>query len=637
MTDQRPIIELLPPLSAAWGETAAEARLQVSLGGVRRRLQEQWSGRGTKLPLELCERAEAERATAWPQPLVSHYARFFRDGNRTAYEALIGARQRRLTRAVLMAWQYPERLDWLDEAVDGVYLLCEQSSWSWAAHDDVFSRKGQVVPDMNDPYLDLGAGEVVAQLAWMDLLLGERLQERAPGLRERIRSETNTRVFIPFLERLDWHWLGLNGDVHNWNPWIHSNVLAAALFLEDDPGRRARLTVRIIEGLDRFLSALPADGAIDEGFAYWWNGAGRALEALELLETATGGELSGDLRITRALVAFPHRMHLGNRFFLNVADGQGRASDALPWELVHRWAKRLNDDDARQHARAMISAVPQTDGGLARALHAVTFGGDGRAEAPLVGFSYLESVQIMVARNKPGTAEGLTVTAKGGHNAEHHNHLDVGSVVVAVDGAPLLVDAGQPTYTAQTFGPDRYLIRSMQSGWHSTPAPWGLSQGVGREFTAGVVWKPSTENPAMVMQLEEAYGLPTGSSWRRTVALERGVLGTAIIRDEWTLPEPPATAVSGVDIHYVLAGRLESVEPGKATVLPEGIPGVVGGRGAQLCWDAGIAVVLTEHWELDDPLLSDVWGERLTRLTFRVTAKHRRNGSFTLEVKAQNE
>jgi hypothetical protein len=30
--------------------------------------------------------------------------------------------------------------DWLDEVIDGAYLLCEQSSWSWAAHDDVFSR-----------------------------------------------------------------------------------------------------------------------------------------------------------------------------------------------------------------------------------------------------------------------------------------------------------------------------------------------------------------------------------------------------------------------------------------------------------------------------------------------------------------
>lgn len=623
------------PLRAAWREASTEVCLRASLAHARRRIEEQWARQDPSLSRELRGRAEAERGTAWPQPLVTRYARFFRDGNRTDYESLVGARQHRLTRAALMAWQHPERLDWLDEVVDGAYLLCEQSSWSWAAHDDVFTRKARVVPDPDDPYLDLGAGEVAAQLAWIDLLLGSRLDERAPGVRERIRSETNTRVFIPFLERVDWHWLGLDGDVHNWNPWIHSNVLAAGLLLEDNPDRKAQLAARVIEGLDRFLASMPMDGAIDEGFAYWWNGAGRALEALELLETATDGVLDGNLPITRALVRFPHRMHLGSSFFLNVADGPGRASDTLPWELVHRWAERLHDDDARRHARAMMNPVPATDGGLFRAMHAVTFNDDSPADPPLVAFTYLESVQIMVARETAGSAKGLALTAKGGHNGEHHNHLDVGSITVAVDGVPLLVDAGQPTYTAQTFGPDRYSIRAMQSGWHSTPAPWGLSQGVGRDYAAVVVSEPGAERPTMAMRLEGAYRLPAGSHWLRTASLHREAVGSARITDEWALSG--GANANDVDIHNLLAGHLTLLEPGMVTVQSAGIPGVVGCRGAILRWDADIAEVLIDYWELDDPLLSDVWGKRLTRLTFRMAPKHRANGSFTLEVKANDE
>ncbi|PEF36186.1 heparinase, partial [Bacillus sp. AFS094228] len=109
--------------------------------------------------------------------------------------------------------------------------------------------------------------------------------------------------------------------VHNWNPWIHSNIIVAALLLVDDPELQAEVVARCIEGLDRFLASIPTDGAIDEGFAYWWNGAGRALEGLALLEEASGGVLNPDLPVIRALVAFPHRMHLGHRWFLNVADG----------------------------------------------------------------------------------------------------------------------------------------------------------------------------------------------------------------------------------------------------------------------------------------------------------------------------
>ncbi|MBW4094682.1 MAG: hypothetical protein HIU81_04455, partial [Acidobacteria bacterium] len=81
---------------------------------------------------------------------------------------------------------------------------------------------------------------------------------------------------------------------------------------------------------------------------------------------------------------------------------------------------------------------------------------------------WLPSVQISVSRPASGTNLGLTLVVKGGHNGEHHNHLDVGSFIVASNGIPCVVDAGQPTYTAQTFGPRRYEIRPMQSRWHNT-------------------------------------------------------------------------------------------------------------------------------------------------------------------------
>jgi hypothetical protein len=264
------------------------------------------------------------------------------------------------------------------------------------------------------PFLDLGAGEVAAQLAWLDLVLGDRLDERAPGLRQRIRTETHERVFTPFLDRLDWHWLGLHGDVHNWNPWIHSNILAAALFLVEDSGQQSLIVERAIEGLDRFLASIPPDGAIDEGFAYWWNGAGRALEALALLEEASGGVLDGDLPVVRELVAFPHRMHLGHNWFLNVADGPARAWSGLPWDMLHRWAVRLDDKDAARHAEAFHSKELRAAAGLGRVLHALLTPEPASTEIatpPLTGFTYLPSVQIMVARETPGSVRAALMAS----------------------------------------------------------------------------------------------------------------------------------------------------------------------------------------------------------------------------------
>jgi hypothetical protein len=580
----------------------------------------------------------------WPQPLVSHYARYFRDGNRTAYEGLVASRQQRLTRAVVMAVVAgAAEPGWLDEVIDGAYLVCEQSSWSWAAHDDVFTRSGEVVPDRFRPYLDLGAGEVVAQLAWLDHVLGEQLDARAPGLRQRIRLEAHERVIRPFLDRLDWHWLGLNGDVHNWNPWIHSNIIVAALLLVDDDALQAGVVARCIEGLDRFLASIPADGAIDEGFAYWWNGAGRALEGLAVLEQASGGVLNPDLPVIRALVAFPHRMHLGHRWFLNVADGPARAQAGLPWDMLQQWAVRLGDDDAAQHAAtfAAVEPEPNAAAGLGRVLTQLSSrsGRSEPSERPVLRPSwgtYLPSVQIMVAHQNAGSKDGLTLAAKGGHNGEHHNHRDVGSVVVAVDGVPLLVDAGQPTYTAQTFGPDRYQIRAMQSAWHSVPAPFGLEQGTGREYAATVLQEPNSEEQTLALGLGAAYGLDHPEQWIRTSLLNR-TAGSVVIDDRWNLPSPPPEGTLDVDITYLVAGTVRVGEDATATITPEGIPTVVGGRGVHLRWKPATAVVIVVEWHLDDPLLSDIWGEKLTRIRFRMPAENRASGAFTLTVEATHD
>ena len=190
------------PLSSAWGSAVSIPALEAGLSPA--------SAAGPILPVsdrEAWERVEAvagtimsaarqEMGTPWPQPLASDFARYFRSGTRTDYEDLVRARQHRLTRAVVMACITAENA-WLDEVADGAWLLCEQSTWCWVAHDDVHDRLGHVLPDSARPVLDLGAGEAAGQLAWLDYVLGSELDQRSPGLRERIRSEINLRVIRP--------------------------------------------------------------------------------------------------------------------------------------------------------------------------------------------------------------------------------------------------------------------------------------------------------------------------------------------------------------------------------------------------------------------------------------------------------
>lgn len=627
------------PLFRQWGDGMREPALRSAFrvagaDGLRRRSGIPSSGdRGVwdavdPFTLEqLRVDAEAGLGRPWADVTASLFARYARDGDREHYEAAVYARQERLTRAVLLA-AVTREARWVDEAADGAIVLCEQSTWSLSAHDDAHARRGFVVPDAASPYVDLWAGEIVAQLAVADRVLGEEWERSWPGVRERLRHEAELRVFAPFETRDDFWWLGYWREVNNWNPWILGNVLLAAVLLLDDPERVARLTARALDSLDRYVATLPADGAIDEGVAYWWNGAGRMLELLALVSQLTDGALdAASLPLIAEVLRFPMRMQLGDDWYVNVADGWARSRGGEPWQLPFRWGRRTGDArvaDWASGGRRPGTPVAPVKGGLPRFVRAVAdpeWRDAVPAAPPLPRSVWLPSVQLLVRRGHAGDASGLTLAAKGGSNDENHNHKDLGSFIVAAGGRPLLVDVGKPTYTRQTFSPERYGIRAMQSGWHNAPAPRGLEQGEGPAFSARVLTAPAGEpraaaadGDAFALDLTGAYPLAAGEEWTRAFRFDAGRIE---VTDSWRL-RPEADGPAAV-LHLVAAGEVR-VDGDRVLVTADG---------------AGIAIAAEgiipslEEWRLDDPELSGVWGERLTRLRYRLPQAE---GSITMTV-----
>ncbi|MFF7999077.1 heparinase II/III family protein [Streptomyces sp. NPDC007917] len=582
----------------------------------------------------LLDEAAAELRQTAPVLTASDWARTFRDGVRTAYEDSARRLRERATLFVLAATLTgevapadapPGAAPYLDAAADALMALAETSTWCWAPHDRFAKARGEVLPDPDEPFLDLGAAEVASLLAWADHVLGPHLDTRVPGLRRRLRREVDLRVLTPFERTRDWHWIGLDGDAHNWNPWIHGAVLAAALLLTEDEERRARLVRLVVEGLDHYLAVLPDDGGIDEGVAYWWQGAGRLLEALDLLADAGGAALDArDLPVFGPLSKFPHRMHLAGHWYVNAGDAPARLWPDQPWHVLFQWGERLADPDVRAHALACARGGPavRPRAGLGRALAglrdprwrralATTADADDGPAPWAARETWLPRVQVLVARETAGTAAGLTLAAKAGHNGERHNHLDVGSYWVALDGRPLVVDVGQPTYTAASFGPGRYQAWPLQSAWHNVPEP-GAAQQPGPGHRADDVRVDLTP-AAAALHAELAGAYPAGllRTWRRSLRLVRATANSpahVLIEDRWT-PDLAAPVL----LRHVLAGDVEDVElaEGRARVTADG-------HSLSISWDPNRATASLEHRRLDDPLLRESWGERLTRLTLTV-------------------
>lgn len=619
----------LGPLHAAWGASMLRDGIRMLLHGLdaealRDRIviptaadRSVWDTWDAATLGAVREQAEAEHGTPWPVLTAHAFARFVRDGDRREYELAQEARQARFTRAVIMA-AISREPGWIDEAADGAILLCEQSTWSLPAHDDAHALRGFVVPDADSPYLDLAAGEIVAQLAVADRILGADWDRTWPGVRERIRREADRRVFAPFQRRDDLWWLGYWREVNNWNPWIIGDTGLAAVLLCDDVPRIADLLARGLESLDRFVATLPADGAIDEGISYWWNGAGRLLECLELVCDLTDGALDGAVvPVVHEVLRYPMRMQLGEGWYVNIGDGRAHDAARQPADIPFRWSRRLGDEQVAAWARSLRqpgSPVADAAGGLPRLVRAASDPSWVKADAaaaPLPASVWLPSVQLLVRRGATGDTSGLTLAAKGGTNDENHNHKDVGSFIVASGGIPLLVDAGKPTYTKDTFSERRYTIRAMQSGWHSVPAPHGLEQGAGPAFRASAI---ESSGDSLTLDLASAYPLDADERWLRTY---RFVDASRVeIVDEFSL-----AAGAPSSVHLLAAGEVR-----------------LDGGGARIRFhDREIAVSARprivpalETWMLDDDELRAVWGPQLTRLTFAVTGL----GELTTVVEA---
>ncbi|MFJ2954352.1 heparinase II/III family protein [Streptomyces sp. NPDC087270] len=605
-----------------------------------------WDAVPEPIRAEVLSLAGAELARPAPSLTASAWARALRDGDRDAYEGRARALRERVTLLVLTAVLTGEVADAnapggcprLDAAVDGLVAFAEASTWCWAPHDRHTSSRGEVVPDPEQPFLDLGAAEVAALFAWADRVLGPHLDRRAPGVRRRLRREVDHRVLTPFEQVRDWHWIGADGSANNWNPWVHSAVVASALLLCDDDTRRARLVRLAVRDLDHYLVALPDDGGIDEGIAYWFAGACRVLETLDLLADAGGARLDArDLPLLPHVLRYPQRMHFGTDFYVNVGDAPARLGGGRPWQVVFRWGERLGQAETAAHA---VAAARQAGGvadvgGLGRSLaaladarwcravtaeDAVTAGAALSPEAAeraeraedgapwLARASWLPRLQLLVARETAGTSSGLAMAVKAGHNGEHHNHLDVGSYWVAVDGRPLVVDVGRPVYTAQTFGPRRYEDWPFQSAWHNVPEPGG-GQAPGAEHGAReVTVRLDDAVTALRAELSGAYPPGLVARWEREVRLVRAAGGEpaeVVVEDRWEGPSRELT------LRHVLSGDVELGE-GWALVSARSGPAL------RMEWDPRIAVAAIEPRELDDAQVRLSWGDRLTRLTLTV-------------------
>jgi len=560
------------------------------------------------------------------------YLEFRRVGNRNRYQDVWMVR-RKLLNSLALAECVEGKGRFLDPLANVAWTICEESSWTWPAHISA-QKAGSGLPDTTEPIVALFSAETACSLAWVVYLLEEQLDDVSPLICQRIRREIDERILTPYLERDNFGWMGFGSRrrPNNWNPWINSNVLASTLLLEQDEQRRRATVHKVLRCVDNFFVPYPEDGSCDEGPSYWTRAGASLFDNLELLHSATDGRFNVyDDEVVKNIGRFIYRTHIVDDAYVCVGDCDARIN--IPRDLVYRYGQRIGDADMQALATFDTSGsfLWRSERGcwsISRPLYALLNLAKLKtvqtSSAPLLHDVWLgsEDMQLMVARDRKASSAGLFVAAWGGHNAQSHNHNDVGNYVVYVDGLPVLIDVGRPTYTRQTFSRDRYKIWAMQSAFHNLPTVNGCTQGVGRQFAAQDVRHRSDDTLAeLILNIAPAYPKEAGIvSWARSIRLDRGQSVT--VSDTFDLQKKSdaisQSLMTPCEVSLAKTGQLRFSHPDAKTNV------VVVYEPPQL-------EVEIETIELKDKKLTEMWGPCLRRVVLKAHAATQRN-TWTVRI-----
>lgn len=596
--------------------------------------REEWQKLPEKVRVACVRQAEKNLNCEWETPKASIFLDFVRNGNRSRYEAISFGRRAKLAELVI-AECIEGQGRFVDDIFNGIWTICEETYWGVPAHVSA-QKKGSGLPDAAEPTVDLFAAETGMLLAWTDYLLGEQLDIVSPLVRERILYEVQRRILSVNLARDDFWWMGLNGQkVNNWNPWICSNWLTAALLLEKEPERRTQSISKILKCLDQFLNSYPKDGGCDEGPGYWDRAGASLYDCLELLHGASNGRINiFENPLVREIGRYICRVHISGRYYINFADAAPKLNANA--SVVYRFGKSIGDQGMMGFGAFLAKqqnlgedSIRGSFGWLGRVLPTL-FVLDELTKAtpkePLGRDFWLPELQVMGARSFEGSPRGLYLAAKGGHNAESHNHNDVGNFIVYADGYPVLIDVGVESYTAKTFSNRRYEIWTMQSAYHNLPTINGLMQKDGREFRAAYV-KHKSGLKAVSFSLDIAKAYPQEAqiqSWKRTLTLERGK--QVILDDKYILKG----AKQPVQLTLMSWRKPELTAEGKIRLeTPEG---ALNAKPVFILYDKDQWSAALETIPLEDGQLRSSWGERLHRIL--LTAKKASlRGGYSILIK----
>lgn len=424
-----------------------------------------------------------------PIPDISYdaFMEYHSTGSRALFEwEYYFPRRKRLKTCALLSMIYPDNEEYFSNLCNTIWAICNEYCWCLPYHD----ATSETV--YCDDFIDLFAAETGYALSEIKYMLGHRFSSI---LNQRISRALDHRIIQSFIR-------GAYGNqgAYTWERF-RSNWAAvcaagvAATFIYERPELLSLVQPRIDAAMGSFLESYQDDGVCQEGFAYWGYGFGFFACYAQLMLEYSGGKVNlFENEKVKKIALFPNCVFLSGNALVSFSDGgcMGEIYLGVAELLAHHYgdifaalpeSRTTSDHCARWcvHLAALVFYDPRRKMGQPQ------------ADCSL----FYEKTGWFIRKN---ARYGFAI--KAGHNAEPHNHNDVGSFILATHGEQVLVDLGAGEYTRAYFESDtRYTILCNRSLGHSVPFPDGMEQQEGFRYRGTMEY----DGERVLLDLTHAY------------------------------------------------------------------------------------------------------------------------------------
>ncbi len=423
-----------------------------------------------------------------------------------------------------------------------IQAIISMKSWLHPNHDndnnDVLEGRSMAI--------DLGARRFGSDLALAEVLLAEKISS---AIRTEIKENLHSRIIDNFINtcngmsktHLNW-FLGTS----NWNSVCTSGSTFVSMAISKDLSTRIVAVGCALNSIKNYLSGFGEDGYCSEGAGYWNYGFGHYLYLAQILFDYTNGSINlfeaDNSEKLKNIGNFPYRYQIHQGICAPFADGGSRVSNdgGFAYKMSTRKYGAImpppSDKNKRHDSYSAAFQLIEWD-------YDQTNPWTDNPDQPistLPSHTYFNDVGMLISRGHQSTP--LSIAIKAGHNAENHNHSDVGTYTLLLGNEMMVGDIGAPSYIAGAFDEDN----PARSSWgHPVPIVNNELQSNGKIFAGEITSTVFTEHyDSVSIDLKEAYEVPSLTSLIRTLHNNKFNKGEIIIKDAFTSDEPIAFGVA---------------------------------------------------------------------------------------------